>query len=70
MNTTAELAECRLRLAELTGAVSRWCSLTGHMPDTVKARSKQAAELRAFAEYLEHLAARKHHKSQPLTFDT
>ena len=65
--TARDLTECRIALAALTGAVSRWCSLTGNVPDATIVDSKQKAELDAFAQYLEFLD-RKKQKQKPLQF--
>jgi hypothetical protein len=67
MNATTELAACRLRLADATGAISRWCSLSGNVPVVTKGVQKAEAELEAFSGYLDHLAAKKR-ASKPLQF--
>jgi hypothetical protein len=56
---TAQQQAERVTLAGYAGTVSRWCSLTGNIPDVTANQSKQLAELDAFIEYLDHLTAKK-----------
>lgn len=39
-------------LARYAGAISRWCSLTGHTPDA-SSRNKTQAEFEAFEQWLD-----------------
>lgn len=59
-----DIKACRLDLASYIGAVSRWCDLTGNIPELSLKRSKAKAELNAFAEHLEYLAQKKRRKQQ------
>lgn len=54
-----DIRECRLDLASYIGAVSRWCELTGNIPELVLDKSKAKAELKVFAEHLDYLAQNK-----------
>jgi hypothetical protein len=65
--TTDQRQAERVTLAAFAGTVSRWCSLTGNVPDVTANQSKQLAELDAFSQYLDHLAARKRN-NKPLQF--
>ncbi|HBA83922.1 MAG TPA: hypothetical protein DCZ95_07510 [Verrucomicrobia bacterium] len=55
MTTTEE----KILLAKYAGTISRWCDLTGNVPDASGAVIKTAAELAAFVKHLERLAAEK-----------
>lgn len=46
-------------VARYAGLISRWCDLTGNVPDATKRKDKQAAELESFATHLNHLAEMK-----------
>lgn len=44
-------------LAAYAGSISRWCDLTGNVPDITLGQDKAAAELAAFDRRLDQLAA-------------
>lgn len=47
----------RRQLAAYAGAISRWCDLTGHVPDISLGQDKTAVEFDAFNQHLDDLAA-------------
>jgi hypothetical protein len=60
--TNAQQQAERVTLAGYAGAVSRWCALTGNVPNAINNKSKLLAELDAFSQYLDYLAAKKRNK--------
>ena len=53
-------------LADFIGAVSRWCDLTGNVPDVSADQNKAAQEFEAFNRWLSEQAAEK---QQPQTWE-
>lgn len=45
------------QLSAYAGSISRWCDLTGNVPDITLGQDKAAAELAAFDRHLDQLAA-------------
>ena len=55
----AELTECRKELARYHGALSRWCDLTGNVPDAGQCDNKTEEEFVRFSDHLDKLAAER-----------
>jgi len=55
--TAADLTETRRQLARYHGCISRWCALTGNVPDATKSKDITEEELNRFRKFLDKLAA-------------
>lgn len=56
MTATDDLTEARRRNAQYAGCISRWCALTGNVPDATKAKNVSEVELNTFRKFLDNLA--------------
>ena len=54
-----ELTECRRKIAQYQGAISRWCGLTGNSVNATKHKHVAEEELNRFRENLDRISVAK-----------